>query len=155
MKSTAKAAALLRDIADKLKIRQAGSAGVNSVRAANDANGWPMLILSRNGNEAESQPVIAVRISAVNAISKDIFGNDLVAFAPHILEVAYELGLISGQDLDPARADLFTVLFECTKTGCRMQIKEIANGTAVSEAAMNAAAAISDMEDLYYPAKSV
>lgn len=153
MKSTAKSQTLVRDVADKLNKRLANGAGINGSRQAFDANGWPMLFLSHNANEAEAQSVIVVRISAVDAVSKDIFGNSLTAFAPHILEVAYEKD--AGGKPIPAQADLQTVLFETIKTGCRMQVKEIANATAVSEASMNAATANLDIEELYWPTKGV
>ena len=153
MKSTAKAEALLRDVADKLKVRTAGSATIDTVRQAKDANGWPMLFLSKSGNEAAGQPVIALRIQAVNAVSKDVFGNDLIAFAPHALEVAYEL--TAADNPIPADADLLKAEFEAIKTGVKIQLKELANGTAVTEANMNAAAASLEIEDLYWPTKGV
>lgn len=149
MKSTAKAIALFRDIADKLNVRL----GAGRVRAASDANGWPMLFVSVAGNEAESHSVIALRCSAVDAVSKDVFGNALTAFAPHALEVAYELDA-NGKPI-PASADLIVCEREAILTGVKVQLKEIANGTAVTEAAMNAAAPVIELEDLYWPAKGV
>lgn len=153
MKSTAKAEALLRDVADKLKVRYAGSATIDTVRAAKDANGWPMLFLSDAGNEAAGQPVIALRIKAVDAVSKDVFGNDLVAFAPHALEVAYEL--TAADNAIPSDADILKAEFEAIKTGVKIQLKELANGTAVTAANMDAAAPSVEIEDLYWPTKGV
>lgn len=153
MKSTAKAEALLRDVADKLKIRFAGSATIDTVRQAKDAAGWPMLFLSDAGNEAAGQPVIALRCRAVDAVSPDVFGNALVAFAPHILEVAYELA--AANNPIPTDADILIAEFEAIKTGARIQLKELANGTAVTAANMDAAAVAADLEDLYWPTKSV
>lgn len=74
MKSTAKAEALSRDLKERLEFR--GFAIVES----KDAQGWPKLTL--NTNEA------SIRIEAADAVSKDVFGNDLVAFAPHKIEFA-------------------------------------------------------------------
>lgn len=153
MKSTAKAEALLRDVADKLKVRFAGSATIDTVRAARDAQGWPMLFLSDAGNEAAGQAVIALRIRAVDAVSKDVFGNDLVAFAPHKLEVAYEL--TATDNPIPTDKDLLTAEFEAIKTGVAIQLKELANGTAVTEANMNAAAVALELDELYWPTKGV
>ena len=153
MKSTAKAQALLRDVADKLKVRCAGSATIDTVRAAFDANGWPMLFLSDAGNESAGQPVIALRIKAVDAVSKDVFGNDLIAFAPHSLELAYEL--TSGSTPTPSSSDLLKAEFEAIKTGVKIQLKEIANGTAVTESSLNSTAAAAEIEDLYFPTKGV
>lgn len=153
MQSAAKAQALVRDLADKLAKRYAGNSGLNSLRVANDSNGWPMIFISHDGNEAEGQPVVLIRIKNVDAVSKDIFGNQTYAYAPHTLELAYELA--AANQPFPSLADLAAAEFESIKTGCRYQLKEIANGTAVSEASINAASPNADLEDLYWPTKSV
>lgn len=153
MKSLAKADALLRDVADKLKVRYAGSATIDTVRAARDAAGWPMLFLSDAGNEAAGQAVIALRIKAVDAVSKDVFGNDLVAFAPHKLEVAYEL--TAANNPIPTDVDLLIAEFEAIKTGVAIQLKELANGTAVTAANMDAQAVAIELDELYWPTKGV
>jgi len=152
MKSTSKAEALLRDVADHLRKRYAGSASIDTVREARDSNGWPMLFLSDAGNEAAGQPVIALRIKAVDAVSKDVFGNDLIAFAPHSLEIAYEL---DGTEPEASQADLLKAQFEAIKTGVKIQQKAIADGTAVTAANMDAAAVAVEIEDLYWPTKGV
>lgn len=153
MKSLAKADALLRDVADKLKVRYAGSATIDTVRAARDANGWPMLFLSDAGNEAAGQAVIALRIKAVDAVSKDVFGNDLVAFAPHKLEIAYELA--AANNPIAIDTDILIAEFEAIKTGVAIQLKELANGTAVTAANMDAATANIELDELYWPTKGV
>jgi hypothetical protein len=154
MQSTAKAIALARDLADKLAKRYSpSSAGLNSVRQAFDANGWPMIFCSHNANEAEGQPVILIRIMNVDMVSKDVFGNSTSAYAPHTLELAYELA--ASNKPFPTLADLASAEFESIKTGVRYQLKEIANGTAVSEAAINAKSADADIDELYWPTKSV
>lgn len=154
MKSTAKAAALSRDLADKLSKRYAGSSSINSVRQTTDSNGWPMLFLSNAGSEVEGAAVIAIRISGVDAVSKDVFGNATTAYAPHILEVAYELTATANKAI-PLLADVAIANFEAIKTGVRYQLKQIANGTAVTAAAMDAASASADLEELNWPGKSV
>lgn len=153
MQSAAKAEALMRDLADKLSKRYSKGPGLNSIRVANDANGWPMLFISRNGNEAVGNPVVAIRISNVDADSRDVFGNSTYAYAPHILELAYELAAIN-QPI-PSTADLAAAEFECIKTGVRFQLKEIGNGIAVTEASLNLGTVVADLEDLYWPTKSV
>lgn len=156
MKSTAKAEALMRDVADKLSVRyKYTNLNINTVRPAHDANGWPMLFLSVGANEAAGQAVIALRIRSQNAISKDVFGNDLIAFAPHDLELAYELSAAIVPAPFASRSDLFTAMWESIRTGCHLKIKEIAQGTAVSEASMNAAAVSCDLDELYWPTKGV
>lgn len=153
MKSVAKAQALIRDMSDKLKVRYAGSSTIDTVRQTQDAQGWPMLFLSDAANEAAGQPVIAIRIRAVDAVSKDVFGNDLIAFAPHKLEVAYEL--TGANNPIPADVDLLIAEYESIKTGVAIQLKELANGTAVNEANIDAAAVAIELEDLYWPTKGV
>lgn len=154
MQSTAKAEALVRRLQDDLSKRYAaGAAGLNSVRLSKDAQGWPMLFASHNGNEAAGQPVVAIRIRNVDMVSKDVFGGSTYAYAPHVLELAYELAAVAGPI--PSSADLAAADFESIKSGCRWQLKEIANGTAVSEASMNAASPAADLEELYWPTKSV
>jgi hypothetical protein len=155
MQSVAKADALIRDLSDKLAKRlPSSSAGLNFLRVANDANGWPMLFISHNGNEAEGQPVVLIRIKNVDLVSKDIFGNSSYAYAPHTLEFAYELAATANCPI-PLLSDLAACEFESIKTGVRYQLKEIANGTAVNEASINAASPNADLDELYWPTKLV
>ena len=151
-KSTAKAEALFRDLADRLSTRLAHGALIDTVRAAKDSAGWPVLILSDGGTETAGSDVIGLRISNPDMVSKDIFGNATSAYAPHILELAYEL---NGSAPEPSLADIFPVALEAAKLGARMQIKTIADGTAVTAANMDAGTIVADIEDLYWPTKSV
>lgn len=147
MKSTAKANAWVRNLKNIIGLRLGSS---YSIREAQDANQWPMLFISQ-GNEAASNPVVAIRISAVDAVSKDIFGNSLVAFAPHLCEVGYELNATGKPIFDCVKlANIYAELF---KLGIIQRIKEIANTTAVTESSLNAVAG-SDVEfDIYWPTK--
>jgi hypothetical protein len=158
MYSNAKANALIRDMADKLSKRLAFSGtSVNTVTQASytDANGavWPYLIISENGVVSESNPVIYIEISNVDMVSKDVFGNQTYAYAPHVLQLAYELNS-AGAPI-PSAADLAACTYEAEQTGVRTQIKQVANGTAVTAASVNAAAPIADLEDIYWPTKKV
>lgn len=153
MKSTAKAAAILRDIADKLRVRYAGSSTIDTVRESKDSDGWPMLFLSDGGTETASNPVIAMRIKSVDAVSKDVFGNALVSFAPHKLEVCYEL--TAANNPIPTDKDILIAEFEAIKSGMCIVLEELANGTAVTAANMDASTPVIEIEDLYWPAKSV
>lgn len=151
--STAKAEALMREMADRLAARLAGAAAgrVDTVRAAKDANGFPMLFLSRSGNEAAGQPVIALRILARDAVSKDIFGNAENAYTPHNLQMAYELDVAAQAKVKIK--DIEKVLFEAARPAIRIQIVEIAAGSAVTEANINAASPAEELDDLYWPLK--
>lgn len=154
MNSPAKAQAIMRDLADRLSKRLAANSGINTARQANDANGWPMLILSAAGNEAEGQPVVALRIKGIPMVSVDVFGNPLTAYAPHTMEIAYELSATSNKAL-PTLADVTTITYEAFKAGTQILLEQIANGTAVTEASMNAATPSVQLDDLYWPNKGV
>jgi hypothetical protein len=145
---------LLRDLSDKLSKRFANSS-LNTFRQAFDSNQMPMLFISQSANEAEGQPVIAIRISNVSAVSNDVFGNAMNAYAPHVLELAFEAAPAPAIGPIPALSALLVCEAEAVKTGVELQVKAIANGTAITAAAMDAAAAIADVEDLYWPTKSV
>ena len=147
MKSIAKADATMRDLKSSLDQRiAAAQLDVNTVRVAKDANGWPMLFLSIAGNEAATHPVIAIRMKADDAVSKDIFGNANVAFAPHTIEVASEEAV-------PSRKDLAIVDAEVAKLQIKMSVKVIAAASAVTEANMDAAAPVAVIDWLQFPTK--
>lgn len=133
------AVGVARDLADDFKMRMSNSSTINTVRQAQDANGWPMIFLSHNGVETESNPVICVRLMNINVNATDIFGNATLPFTPTQAEIAYEL--TSGGAPIPVTADLTTVIFQVTRTGVIIINEPIANGTAVTEASMNAALA--------------
>lgn len=153
MKSLSKAQATMRDLKEHLDLRYANGAGINSSRLAADAQGWPMLFLSVSGSEVEGAAVIALRIKGLSVPALDQFQQAQVAYAPHTLELAYEI--TSGGAPIPVESDILKSMFESTKTGITILQKEIANGTAVTEASMNAAAVVAEMNDLYWPNKGV
>jgi hypothetical protein len=153
--NTAKANAMIRLIASDLALRIANSAAgyVNVVRQAVDTDGYPCLFLSRNGNEAAGQPVIFIRIKQIDAVSKDVFGNSENAYAPHLMDVAYEL--TAGGFIIPKSEDIFSVLWECIPEGVSLNQIAIANGTAVTVANVNAATPLQTLDWLRWPTKGV
>ena len=159
MYSNAKAIALARDLSDKLSKRLAfNGTSVNFISqgfSAPDAAGgtWPYLLISENGTVTEGSPVAYIQFSNPDMVSKDVFGGDTDAYAPTIVQIGYELNTTGGSFV--SNADLATITYETEKTGCRVQIKQVANGTAVTSASVNAAAPLVDLEDLYWPTKSV
>jgi len=150
--NTAKADNLMRELKDRLEKRLAGAAAgrLDTVREAKDADGYPMLFLSDAGNEAAGQPVIALRIKQIDAVSKDVFNNSMKAYNPHVMEMAYEL---DATEAEPARKDILKVSQDVFRIGIKVQLKEIADGTAVTEANINAAAVAEEYDDLYWPSK--
>lgn len=147
MKSIAKADATMRDLKSSLDQRIAGrQMDVNTVRSAKDADGYPMLFLSVDGNEAAGQPVVAVRMKPDDAVSKDIFGNANVAFSPHTIEVVSE-------GLAVSRKDLAIVDAEVAKLSIKISVKDLSAGTSVTEAHMNSAAAVAVIDWLQFPTK--
>jgi len=152
--STQKPIAFMRDLSDHLAKRfPASAAGLNSIRQAFDANGMPEIFISHNGNEAAGQPVVLVKISQIDMVSKDVFGNSLLAYTPLLLQVNYELGA-AGNQTYVSHADLAVVSFEAIKTGIRFQKSENANGTAVTDANLATATVIADLDELYWPTKN-
>ena len=151
-KSTAKAESIIRQLKDSLSMRIKGSAAgrVDTIREAKDSEGYPYLVLSDAGNEAAGQPVILVRVKQSDAVSKDILGQDLKAFAPHLMEIAYEL---DGTEAEPSRLDLQMLMWETAPFQVRTQIKEIADGTAVTVANADAAAIAEDLDSIQWPTK--
>jgi hypothetical protein len=150
IKNLAKAEALIRELKERLEIRTAGSGSgrVNTVREARDTEGYPALFLSRGANEAAGQPVLAIRIKQIDAVSKDVFGNGLNAYAPHVCEFAYETGQVDKKDIE-------TAMFELVRNGVKIQVKEIAASTAVTFSSIDAATPALELDDLRWPTKGV
>lgn len=150
---TAKANGIIRRLNENIApaIANSASGRVNSVRQTADANGYPMLILSRNGNEAEGQPVIAIRVLQMDAISKDVFGNSLNAYSPVLGQMSYELDNTAQAKVQIK--DLEKIMFQVSRAGMQVQMIEIAAGTAVTAANMNAASAAETYDDTYWPLK--
>jgi hypothetical protein len=141
---------------DRLEKRLEANAALanrlDTVREAKDADGMPCLFLSNGANEAAGQPVVFLRIKQIGAVSKDVFGNDMNAYAPHVAEMAYEL---DSTEAEPARRDLILIQQELAPAGVKLQVKEIADGTAVTIANVDAAAVAEEFDWLYWPTKGV
>jgi hypothetical protein len=155
--SNAKPIALLRDLGNKLQIRFQNNTGVNTLAQGfyTDANGaiWPYIQLyNATSGLGEGNPVVYIEISCVDAVSKDIFGNELYAYAPELMQLGYELS--GGGSPIPSRSDLETINFEAIRTGVQLQLKEVANGTAVTPTSVNAAAPLVSLDELYWPTKN-
>jgi hypothetical protein len=148
LKSVAKSQATMRLLKDTLQMRLKATAGValNTIREARDAEGWSMLFISVNGNEAAEQPVVAVRCKAIDAVSKDVFGLDMYAFTPHVIEMAWEADAAAA--LDKA-----VVQHELSQAGMMLQLKEIAAESAVTAANMDAQAPLATLDWMRFPTK--
>jgi hypothetical protein len=156
--SNAKPIALLRDLGNKLQIRFQNNAGLNTLAQGfyTDANGaiWPYILLyNATAGQGEGNPVVYIEISCVDAVSKDVFGNELYAYAPELMQIGYELNAGNLAPI-PARSDLEIVNFESIKTGVQLQLKELSNGTAVTAANVNAATPVVSIDELYWPTKN-
>lgn len=131
MKSLAKADALARGLKERLQQRG------YSVAESRDSNGWPKLTL--NTDEA------SLKIVAADAVSKDVFGNDLVAFAPHRVEYASRVDAMSALK----HAQIQTELIKC---GIE---KQIVKSHATSLASAEAAAGSEITFDVQWPTKGI
>jgi hypothetical protein len=153
MKSTAKAVAWMRDLKERLELRINGSSTIDTITESFDTNGWPILTLSDGGVVTAGNPVVLLRIKAIDAVSKDIFGNALVAFCPHELEIAYEL---DGAEGEPSRKDLAVIFAEIFQLGIKVLVKEVADATAVDETSLNSTAVAQAIEySVVWPKKGM
>lgn len=152
--NTAKANAVMRLLASDLKLRFANGAGINTVRQTVDSNGYPELFLSVNGVETAGNPVIYVRIDQISAVSTDVFGNPENAYAPHNMDIAWELSATAGLP-EPAVADILTTLWECFPQNIATNVYQLANGTAVNETNVDAASPNQSFDWLRWPTKGV
>lgn len=140
------AVGLARDLADRLSLRFTNNSGINSIAQSQDENGYPIIVATHNGNAAEGQPVVWIRLMNIDVGAKDIFGNSTLPFTPTLCQIAYEL--TSGGAPFPSVVDFSTCLFEIARTGCVVSEYAIVNGTAANEAAVNAASPIQTLKDI-------
>src|ERR1700688_4183767 len=140
------AVGLARDLSDRLSLRFAGGSGLNTVRQTQDANYWPEIFVSHGGNEAEGQPVVYIRIMDADVGAKDVFGNSTFPFTPTTTQIAYEF--TAGGFPEPTVTDYSTCLFEVARMGTIVQEFAIANGSAVTEANVNAATPLQTLKDV-------
>lgn len=111
-KSTAVSEAKIRELKDQLQFRGF------SVVESKTAEGYAKITL--NTDEA------SITVEQTDAISKDVFGNDLKAFTPHLMTIAVT-------DAQSA-ADVSKIVIEAGKHGMKVILKEGAD-IAASEAA--------------------
>lgn len=110
-KSTAKAEAMARDLKDRLEFR-----GID-VAESKTAQGWPRLVIDTDQ--------ASIEIEAADAVSKDVFGNDLKAFAPH------EARLASADT--QAKGEFYKVAKELEKCGIDKTILKTGADLATAE----------------------
>lgn len=101
--SNQKASALARDLKSRLTLRGF------VVTESKDGNGFPIL---------STDKLIAIAIVADSMISKDILGNDLLAYTPHTCTISY------SATTPPALADLVAATLEVSKIGMRIALTE-------------------------------
>lgn len=147
--STAKAQSLIRKLQEHLGFRLEKNAGLNTIRELKDANGWPALVISADGDESAEEPVCVIRAKGIDAVSPDIFGNPFTAFAPHDVDVVYDAAALSHKDLA-------IVLHEVTKLASKTKVREVAPDAAVTIASADSAAVVASLEfELRWPTKGV
>lgn len=144
--STDHAVGLARDLADRLTIRLTNGTGLNTVRQTQDSNGYPILIVSHNATETESNSVIWIKLTNIDVGATDIFGNATLPFSPTLCQFAYELNS-AGAPI-PTTADYTTCLFEVVRMGTVLSEIAIANGTAVTQTSVSAATPVQTLKDI-------
>jgi hypothetical protein len=120
MKSIAKADAWLRDLKEKLQFRGF------TISESRDSNNWPKLTI--NTDQA------SIKIVADDAVSKDVFGNALVAFTPHTLYFASRNDAMSSLIVSKLMAEI-------AKLGVKIIVQTHATVLATAEAAAGDAVA--------------
>lgn len=128
-KSTAKAEALSRDLKDRLQFKGF------TVSESKNGDGFPRLVIDTDQ--------ASIEIVQEDAVSKDIFDNDLLAFAPHRLTLAMD-DAVSKQD----HAKL---MIEIVKMGVNKTI--VKNGADLATAEASAGEIIDLMER--WPTKGI
>jgi hypothetical protein len=116
MLSTAKSEAVARDLKEALEKRGF------SVEESQLAKGKALSIDSDK---------MTIRIEAKDAVSKDVFGNDLDAFTPHEVKLAID-------DATASLSEVAKVMMDLGKQGFALKIGE-GTGKAAAEAAADAA----------------
>ena len=144
---------IARDLQQQLQIRVANSASgrFNQAVAGIDAAGQPIITLSRNGNVAAGQPVAIIRLIPVLNPTPTIFGQPLSSGEPIVAQFAYEL--TGGGKQTPSQLDIILAMYQTVPVGTRLDVLEIANGTAVTTTAMDAATPAQSFANLYWPSQ--
>jgi hypothetical protein len=129
MKSTAKSILWTQELKAKLGFR-----GLTVVESRN-SEGYGRLVLETDQ--------ASVEIISEDAVSKDVFGQSLVAFAPHYVKLAIDSGI---------NAVVYAkVMLELGKLGIKIKIHSGAD-----LAAAEAAAATAELEaDIQHPSKGM
>jgi hypothetical protein len=115
--------------------------------ASFDANGNPEYLFS-NGTPVSGGKVFLIKIVQQDAVSKDIFGNSMLAYTPHIFQIAYEVGSAFGL------ADMATLMLEVGKLGYKVEVYAQPTGAIPSDASIITANQVASLEyDLLFPTK--
>ena len=129
MLSTAKSEAVARDLKEALEKR--GFSVVESAIAKGRA-------LSIDSDK------MTLRIEAKDAVSKDVFGNDLDAFTPHVVKLAID------NHAGATHTEVAKAMMEIAKVGFAIKIGEGAD-KAAAEAAADAAA--EERHNVHWPTR--
>lgn len=128
MLSTAKSEAVARDLKEALEKR-----GFTVVESA----------LAKGRKLSIDSDKMTIRIEAKDAVSKDIFGNDLDAFTPHEVKLAIDNDAASHTEVAKVQMDL-------AKIGFGLKIGEDAD---IAVAETNADAAAEERYSSQWPTK--
>lgn len=117
MLSTAKSQAVARELKESLEKR-----GFSVVESD----------LAKGKKLSVDSDKMTVRIEAKDAVSKDVFGNDLDAFTPHVCKLAID------SDAGATHSEVAKLMIDLGKVGLALKIGEGAD-IAAAEAAADAA----------------
>lgn len=143
---------IAQDLTDRLSVRFKNGSGLNTVTQGFDSNGNPYLQLSNaTDGLAAGNPVVVIVLEQDDAVSKDIFGNNLLAYTPSLALVGWEADA-NGKNT-PAMADLMNIFWELIPFEIELQGIQVAHGTAVTPTSVEAATPFVDLDQLYWPTK--
>jgi hypothetical protein len=146
LKSTAKANLIALTLKEQLEFRIRSMSNYNQVAQKQDANGWPILTISEDGDEDAGDPAVKIRIAAVDGSSDDIFGNATKAYAPHLMTILFEAGSNNA-------ADLIIICHEAMAHETQAELRQTADGTAIADARLDDGPIVASHGNLFWPTK--
>jgi len=147
LRSLAKAENIARVLKDTLEFRISKMADFNQVDIKRDANSWPIVVVTTDGNEAAGEPAIKARIESVDGASEDIFNNPRKAYTPHTVTVLFEEDAVKA-------GDLILITNEILNQECGALIRQTAAATAIVDAELETAPIVGDYDNLDWPTKN-
>jgi hypothetical protein len=148
-----KALVLSRELANKLSIRFAGTAGAGLatlVREGFDASGNPIINID-DGTPATTEQCILVRVLEQPSIGLNSLGLTQDSFGPHVIQVVAEASAASAAINRLTQANQMKLWAELLKLGTKVEVYHCPTGAAPVVGDIVAANLVATVQDLYNP----